>query len=146
MGAHHYLKLVFLVFVLPLFFMFGLTACENEIAERDTVVRDRMLYIKGDDIPFTGFVVGKSSEGYRTQSCAFRKEYKAGIQDGITSFWYPNGKLESTIPYRDGKAHGYMIRYWKNGRPRSRIHFRNGLRGGTQGEMFWDKKGRKVRS
>jgi hypothetical protein len=146
MPSHRIIKLVLFIFVLPLFFMSGLTACDNEVSARDTVSRDGVLFLKGDDDPFSGFVVGKSSEGYRTQTCTFRKEYKDGILEGVTSFWYLNGKLESTTPYKDGKAHGYMIRYWDNGKPKSRIHFQNGLRGGTRGEMFWDRSGRKVRS
>jgi hypothetical protein len=139
-------KYYFPGFLLALLLMLGQIGCSQEVADRDTVLRDGVLYLRGADEPFTGFVIGKSREGYRTQTCSFKKQYKNGALDGITSFWFPNGKLESTIPYKDGEIHGFFTRYWDNGKPRERIHFSQGLRGGSGGEMFWDKNGNQVKS
>lgn len=146
MNVRKYIKCFCLVVFLPLLMMSSLTGCDTEVSERDTILRGGILFLRGDDRPFTGYVVGKSREGYRTQTCAFKKEYKKGVLDGVTSFWYPNGKLESTVPYKDGKVHGYLTRYWDNGKPRLRIHFKDGMRGGARGEMFWDRNGHKVSS
>ena len=39
-----------------------------------------------------------------------------------------------------------MMRYYPNGKPKARIHFVDGMRGGLKGEMFWDEKGRQVKN
>lgn len=142
-GRKSPLVLIFLVLLLMMATVMG---CDREVVEHETILRNGLLYIKGGANPFTGFVIGKSREGYRTQTCTFKKEYKEGVLDGISSFYYPNGKLESKVPYQAGEIHGYFVRYWDNGRPHSRIHFFQGQRGGAKGEMFWDRKGKKIRS
>jgi antitoxin component YwqK of YwqJK toxin-antitoxin module len=48
-------------------------------------------------------------------------------------------------PYINGEIHGILMTYWPSGRPKSRIHFVHGMRGGARGEMFWDQKGKKIR-
>lgn len=103
-----------------------------------------LLYRKGQLEPFTGYVVGKNREGYRSTTCRFKKLYKNGLLNGRSEFYYENGKLESIEPYKDGELHGMVTRYYDNGKIRSRIHFVNGMRGGDKGEMFWDRKGNRV--
>lgn len=141
----HSSAIVLLLFT-AVFLMLNVTGCSKEVAARDTVVRDGRLYLRGGDQPFTGFVLGKSREGYRTRTCAFKKEYKDGLLDGMTYFYFPNGKIESKVPYEGGEINGYFMRYWDNGKPRARIHFLNGMRGGSKGEMYWDNDGNKKRS
>ena len=127
-------------------FCVSFLSCTEEIPERQTYERGGLLYKMGDDRPFTGIVIGRGREDYQRKVFDFKKEYKKGLQNGETVFLYPNGKLESKIPYKKGKVHGFLMRYWPNGKPRARIHFVNGMRGGNKGEMFWDEKGRQVKS
>jgi antitoxin component YwqK of YwqJK toxin-antitoxin module len=126
--------------LLPLFILIS-TGCTKEIASHRTVVRRGLLYRVGGETPFTGLVIGKGREARHTQAMIFRRSYKDGLLDGETYFYYPSGKLESMVPYKEGKIHGAVICYWPNGKPKSRIHFVKGLRGGTGGEMYWDKNG-----
>lgn len=135
-----------LIWILSVLMLPALTACDREIPEQKTIVRGEILYMIGDDDPFTGFVTGRSQERDHIHFYAFKKEYKQGIQAGVTLFWYPDGKLESKATYKDGNIDGFLTSYWPNGKPKSRIHFVDGLRGGSKGEMFWDKSGEKRNS
>ena len=129
-----------------LFFMILiLFACQAEIPKSETVIRKGIVYQKGDEKPFTGFVVGRGQEGYRPQIYRYKKEYKDGILNGQTKFWYPNGKLESVEPYVKGKINGNVIRNYRNGQMKSRIPMKNGMRCGGAGELFWDKTGKLIK-
>ena len=122
-----------------------LMACTSEIPKKQTSVKSGLVYQKGSQEPFTGFVTGTSREGYRDQKCRYKKQYKDGLLNGRTEFFYPNGKLESIEPYKDGELHGIVTRYYDSGKIRARIHFVDGLRGGDKGEMFWDNKGKRIK-
>jgi antitoxin component YwqK of YwqJK toxin-antitoxin module len=127
------------------FLLFFIFSCTSEIPIQEVRVKRGIVYQKGDEEPFTGYIVGKSNEDYRDQKCRFKKQYKDGVLDGRSEFFYPNGKLESIEPYKNGELHGIVTRYHDNGKIRARIHFVEGLRGGNKGEMFWDKNGKKIR-
>ncbi len=129
--------------LMPLFILFSV-GCTKEIAAHRTVVRRGLVYKIGGNAPFTGIVIGKGREPRHTQAMTFNKSYKNGLLHGESYFYYPNGKIESIVPYSKGKIHGALICYWPNGNPKSRIHFKDGLRGGVSGEMFWDKEGRPI--
>jgi antitoxin component YwqK of YwqJK toxin-antitoxin module len=115
--------------------------CSNEISKADTYTLSGRLYQRGNEEPFTGCVIGESEEGYRSHLCIFKKEYKDGVLNGESIFWYKNGKVESVEPYKDGKLDGIVKRYYPDGSKKAKIHFVDGLRGGRLGESFWDRKG-----
>lgn len=120
-------------------------SCSPEIEKYKTVTRGGLVYQRGQDEPFTGYVVGKGREDYRTTTCTYKKKYKNGLLNGDSKFWYPNGKLESVEPYHNGKINGSVIRYYKTGRMKARISMIDGMRGGNKGELFWDKKGKPIK-
>jgi antitoxin component YwqK of YwqJK toxin-antitoxin module len=123
----------------------AIVSCTREVDERNTVERGGLLYEAGAEHPFSGIVTGRGREDYRRVAYDFKKQYKNGVLDGETVFFYPGGKLESKVPYKKGVINGFMVRYWPNGRPKARIHFIDGLRGGLKGEMFWDENGRQIK-
>ncbi len=127
-----------------LLLVMALFACKQEITERETIVRDGVLYRIGEKEPFTGIVTGKGRDGYRRTVCTFEKAYEDGLQHGLTVYWYENGKVESKETYVHGEIHGYVTRYYPNGRPKARIPFEHGMRGG-KGEMFWSPKGGRIK-
>ena len=131
-------KLILFFTVLMIF------ACQAQIPKSETVTRQGVVFEKGDEKPFTGFVTGRGREDYRTQICRYEKQYKDGILNGTCKFWYPNGKLESVEPYKNGQINGNVIRYYDNGQMKARIPIRNGVRAGSAGEFFWDKKGKLI--
>ena len=118
--------------------------CSKELSKTKTISRSGLLYEIGSDEPFTGYIVGKSREGYRSTACTFKKQYKDGVLNGKSIFWYKSGKVESVEPYKDGKLHGVVTRYYSDGKKKAKIHFVDGQRGGAMGEIFWDKNGRVV--
>jgi hypothetical protein len=119
--------------------------CQAEIPKSGTVVRRGVVYQKGDQKPFTGYVVGRAREGYRPQIYQYKKQYKDGVLDGMCKFWYPGGQLESIEPYVNGHINGNVIRYYKNGQMKARIPMKNGFRSGGAGELFWDKDGKLIK-
>lgn len=122
-----------------------LAACTSKVDQSQIIIRDHIAYLKGMGEPFTGTVVGKGKEGYRSHVCTFEKQYKDGLLDGRSEYWYMNGKLESMVPYKMGEIHGMVTRYYDNGKIKARIHFVDGLRGGSKGEMFWDQEGNRIK-
>lgn len=138
-------RFIMLACLLSFFSITVLTACTAEIDESETVTLGDRLYRRGSDEPFTGIVRGEGREGYRRQTCTFEKHYEDGILEGRSQYWYENGKLESIVPYQNGKIHGVVTRYHENGHIKARIHFVEGLRGGSKGEAFWDEDGKRVR-
>lgn len=119
-----------------------LSACSTEIDISKTMQRNGRIYQIGSDEPFTGYVVGKGrNEGYRRHGYTFKKAYQDGVLHGKSYFYFPNGKIESVEPYEGGILDGVVTRYYDNGQVRARIHFVDGYRGGSKGEMFWDRDG-----
>jgi antitoxin component YwqK of YwqJK toxin-antitoxin module len=118
-------------------------ACSREVPKEETYLRNGLVCELGKDKPFSGYVVGKAREGYRSKRLKFKKQYKDGLLNGETRFWYDNGNLESIEPYRNGKINGMVTRYYENGQIKTYIHLVDGMRGGYKGEMFWSDDGRK---
>ncbi|MEJ2037577.1 MAG: hypothetical protein P8X55_01400 [Desulfosarcinaceae bacterium] len=122
-----------------------LSACTPKVDQSEIIIRDNMAYRKGTEDLFTGIVMGKGREGYRSETCTFEKRFKDGVLDGKSEYWYPNGKLESVVPYQMGEIHGIVTRYYENGKIKARMHFVNGMRGGSKGETFWDEDGHQIK-
>lgn len=120
-------------------------ACQSQLPESETAVRRGITYQMGAEKPFTGIVVGRAREGYRTQIFRYQKQYKDGLLNGECKFWYPNGKLESLEPYKNGQINGTVVRYYDNGQMKASIPMKNGMRGGSAGEFFWDRTGKLIK-
>jgi hypothetical protein len=126
---------------LVLLFCFMMASCASKISMEDTTERNGLLYQRNHDDPYTGYVVGRAREGYRQKIYSFKKEYKDGLLNGKTEYYYSNGKLESVENYKKGELDGIVTRYYEGGQIKARIHFINGERGGGKGEFFWDPDG-----
>jgi len=137
---HTYLLLLILLLS---FAVVALLGCSKEVPKGKTYKRGGVLYEVGNTEPFTGYVVGKGREGYRAKAFKYRKQYKNGLLNGKTKFWYKNGNLESVEPYRNGKINGLVARYYEDGQIKTYIHLVDGERGGYKGEMFWSGDGKK---
>ena len=109
----------------------------DEIPVQKTYRKKGLVYRKGEAQPFSGIVYGTSREGYRDELCFYKKRYVDGQLNGLTKFWYDNGKLESQEPYKNGKINGLVYRYRKDGRRRCVMHLVDGRRGGSAGEYFF---------
>jgi antitoxin component YwqK of YwqJK toxin-antitoxin module len=140
-SAVHILSVFFLM---PFVFSI-LCSCDGQVSSRQIVVRNGIVYEIGSTKPFSGFVTGKDRKGYQGAVRYYKKHYRAGVLDGKSEYRYANKRLEGIEPYKDGKIHGMVSRYYDNGQIRSRVHFVNGLRGGSKGEMFWSKSGKLIK-
>ena len=123
-------------------FLLSLCSCDEHLDMTQIVLRNGIVYKKGETQPFSGLIVGKDHKGYRGALRHYKKRYKNGVLNGKSEYWFQNDKLEGIEYYEDGRIHGIASRYYDNGKIRSRIHFVNGLRGGSKGEMFWDRNGK----
>ena len=114
-----------------------LAGCTAEVHVSDIRTKRGLVYRVGHAKPFSGIVLGKGREGSRRYTCRYKKQYKNGLLEGRSYFWYENGKLESIEPYQKGQLNGMLTSYYPNGKIKNRIHLVNGQRGGASGEMFW---------
>lgn len=127
---------------LMIFLTLFLVSCAAKIDESKALVRNGRLYKIGSDEPFTGFVTGTSQgEDYRKGKFTFKKQYKDGLLEGRSFYYYPNKTIESVEPYSNGVLDGVVTRYYDNGQIKARLHFVGGYRGGSKGEMLWNKDG-----
>lgn len=46
--------------------------------------------------------------------------------------YYPNGQLESVLPYKNGKKNGKSVSYWENGNIEIENYYRNGMEDGIE--------------
>ncbi len=119
-----------------------LIGCTTEIDASEAIERNGIVYRIGSQKPFSGVVTGRGrNEGYRNYSYNYKKEYKNGILEGRSYFYYLDGQVESIEPYKDGLLNGVVTQYHPNGNIKARIHFVDGFRGGEKGEMFWKADG-----
>lgn len=130
-----------LVLIILILLLFG---CKQELTEMEIFTKDGLVFSKQTKQLFTGVVLGSGYDGYRTQKCTFKKEFKEGKLHGTSYYWYPNGALESIESYKNGKLNGMVTRYYPNGKRKAKIHMVDGMRGGNQGELFWDKNGKLI--
>ena len=135
------------IFKIPLiaYLLLLLCSCDAEIDKALVIEQNGIVYRKEDTHPFTGYVTGSDQRGYRRGIRYYKKQYKDGILYGKSEFRYKNGELERTEPYIDGEVHGIVTQYYQNGKIKSRIHFVNGMRGGSTGEAFWDRNGHLIK-
>ena len=124
----------------------GTVSCTRKIDKSHTVMRGGLVYEAGVQEPFSGIVAGKSRrENYRTYPVTFKKSYQNGRLHGKSYFRYENGKIESVEPYQNGLLDGVVTQFYENGQRKARIHFTQGMRGGSEGETFWDENGKRIK-
>ena len=63
------------------------------------------------------------------------------VFEGLHKHWYDTGELFYQLPYKNGKKHGNLLAYWKNGEQRRKDSFkRDRLKEGK----VWNKKGEEI--
>jgi antitoxin component YwqK of YwqJK toxin-antitoxin module len=69
-----------------------------------------------------------------------RIEFTAGRRHGTATWWYPNGKRQHEIPYRDGIIDGTAIHYASDGKVASREVYQAGCRLSPETSKYADGK------
>ncbi len=67
--------------------------------------------------------------------------YRNGLRHDTAKWFYEDGHLFRITPYVNDTIHGTQIQYYRSGRPRTKIHFENGLREARL-EEFHDGRGK----
>lgn len=83
--------------------------------------KDRLMYIKGDNEPFTGtlfLMLGDYLE--------YTEVYEKGVLQGDKTWYDPNGNIMMIESYTDGRIHGEQVTYYPNTVIRSVITYYKG--------------------
>ena len=59
------------------------------------------------------------------------ENYKNGMQEGRSTFWYENGKIAKEGDYKNGKEEGKWSFYYENGKPKAEENYRWGKKNGA---------------
>jgi hypothetical protein len=65
-----------------------------------------------------------------------RKKEDKPVRDGIAKAHYPNGRLRSEVPMKDGKRHGLAVEYYNSGKKYQEIHYVNGKHEGISRKYY----------
>jgi antitoxin component YwqK of YwqJK toxin-antitoxin module len=99
--------------------------------------RERIAYLKGSDIPYTGKVFNLYKNGQK----AAEVNYKAGKPEGLWVVWYKNGQKAAENNWKDGKMDGLETLWHENGQKQSEGNYKNGKK--ISGK-YWNSKGEPV--
>ncbi len=127
-------KNIFSLF-LALFFFSSLIA-QGEMRREDyekKVLRNGIVYILGEDLPYTGILTDYSAGKKSTAA------YREGLLSGEKVLYYKNGLVRSRESYRDGYKEGPTYLYYDNGQIMSEINYIKGKKSGEK--LFYDKNG-----
>lgn len=112
-----------------LFFIFFissvvLAASVRNVKIEQTEVKNEVLYIAGENEPFTGIV----QKFYEDGNLEIESEFKEGILDGVSKSYYKNTKLEMEGSYTEGRKNGVFKEYYENGEEigTTRVYYENG--------------------
>ena len=114
-----------------LFFIFFissvvLAASVRNVKIEQTEVKNEVLYIAGENEPFTGIV----QKFYEDGNLEIESEFKEGILDGVSKSYYKNTKLEMEGSYTEGRKNGVFKEYYENGKIKSEINYSYDLKEG----------------
>ena len=99
-------KLIILSFIL-----LTLAGCGKKIDISQKQVRNGLVYTVNEEIPYTGKVIGKYSDG----KDKLIEHFKDGKFNGEQLYYYDNGQVKEKITYNLGEVVGTYYSYHKNG-------------------------------
>src|SRR5262245_6497034 len=86
-----------------------------EVPRSDLVLRDGLLYRKGESNTFTGGMI----ERYNSGSLKSRSSVMDGRLHGVSEGWHPNGQLQVLEHFQAGVSEGLRTKYYPSGRKQS---------------------------
>lgn len=105
----------------------------DAVAKRDFAVfnelrcNGKMCYDKESDLPFSGELRSFYDNGVVRASI----EYKNGLRDGASNFYYLNGNEKRQEVYIQGQIHGMLTEYYDNGNLKYEVSYDNGKLNGA---------------
>jgi len=98
-----------LLTILLTLFLFGSAYAEVRVVDK-LEYRDGIAYAVGESEGFSGTWVNVGTNGNK----ASELNYKDGLQDGLTTKWFPNGAKGEEANYKNGKLHGTATEWTKS--------------------------------
>lgn len=95
-------------------------------------IRNGLLYLPNQEVPFTGRNLCKYRNGQRLSEGS----YKGGEKDGKWSWWYENGQISQEGSFKDGMYDGEWTRWYQNGQKRAIYNSARGLKEGEGYEWY----------
>ena len=84
-----------------------------------------------------GLQHGKYTQWHEsTGNKEFEANFYQGKRDGITTFWYPSGKLKSQTSYKAGTQHGLSNFWYENGQVKSESIWHAGQKFGLRTDWY----------
>lgn len=99
------MKFKFLNFIFLICFIFGGVLYSDEkrkVEEKEVEIIDGKAYVKGENKPFSGNIIVRYDSGEISSVYAL----KEGLRQGITNYYYKNGKLKAELIYVNDKLNG----------------------------------------
>ena len=118
-----------LLTILLTLFLFSSAYAEVRVVDK-LEYRDGVAYAVGESEGFSGTWVNVGTNGNK----ASELNYKDGLQDGLTTKWFPNGAKGEEANYKNGKLHGTTTEWNTNGAIESKTNYKDGKLHGTATE------------
>ena len=123
-----------------LFVMAGLVISFSAVAKRDFAVYSELrcdnvkCYDKESGLPFSG----QLRTFYDNGVVKANVEYKNGVRDGASNYYYFSGKERKQEVYTRGVIHGMLTEYHDNGNLKYEVEFDNGKKSGKFRSYYED--------
>lgn len=96
---------------------------EKEASKSVLEKKNSITYIKGENKPFTGILIGKKNQ----KDIIGMYSYKNGQHQGIQYDYYENGQLSVKLNAANDKNEGEGIVYYENGKISEKRFYKNGI-------------------
>jgi antitoxin component YwqK of YwqJK toxin-antitoxin module len=97
--------------------------CENKekISEEDIYHKNLKVYNKKDNKLFNGFIRNNYPN---SDKLYFTLEYKNGIKNGNSTWYFKNGQIRQIVPYKNNQADGAFREYYENGNIKTKMNYK----------------------
>ena len=98
-------------------------------------IKDKIYLYNGS--PFTGSCYEKHGNG----KIGLKGQFKAGMKDGVWTWWYSTGQKKRETTYLDNKKEGITYYWHPNGQKAKELMFRNDK---NIDQKLWDENGNRL--
>ena len=104
----------------------------SNFEEKEVEIIDGKSYVKGENKPFSGNIIVRYDSGEISSVYAL----KEGLRQGITNYYYKNGKLKAELIYVNDKLNGNMKEFYENGNIQSETEYKDDVLYGKRIERY----------
>ncbi len=104
---------------------------DTVLANAENLKLDNGIYYLSNK-PFSGYV----KSNYPNHMGTITAGYLSGMQHGISTSYYPDGKIMFIRTYKENKSFGKHIGYWGNGKLKFEFYYLDDKRTGTHKQWY----------